>query len=312
MPASRYNRATAEGSVLPRFRRIGLALLAAGLQLACGGSPITPPPPPPPPPVNSVPVIESIAVQGRRPRQPARFADLRETVDVTAAVRDAETPLDQLVYQWTATVGTFSGTGPVVTWTAPETAATPAAVTITLRVVENYGHPGQPKSYSQAVTGTQTIALHDSAREVGDMARRFLTEFSKPQTNQDWSNVMKDFDFTGTVCPDPRTVESERLDVVFHYSNFFMHKYDIGPATVSVNFGRWCEVPQRAPKPADACAAVPVNWDSTFLPDGTRGMAAGIDYISAAYSPDGSRWWLCSSDFPPVTTQGYSFYSSGR
>ena len=96
--------------------RVSITLLAALLAVfsaACGGSPTTPTPPPPPvnPPVNSAPSIDSIAVQGRRLRQPARFADLREVVDVSATVRDAETPLDQLAYQWSATAGTFIQAG---------------------------------------------------------------------------------------------------------------------------------------------------------------------------------------------------------
>src|SRR5688572_30744729 len=91
-----------------------LALLAVILVPGCGGSPTQPPPgtnPPTNPPANTLPAIDSIAVQGRRARQPARFAELREILDVTATVRDSETALEELIYQWSATAGTFSGTG---------------------------------------------------------------------------------------------------------------------------------------------------------------------------------------------------------
>ena len=94
-----------------------------------------------------MPSIDAITAQGRRPRQPARFADLRETIDVSATVRDTETSLDELVYQWSATAGTFTGSGRNVTWTAPDAATTPGSVTITLKVIENYGHPGRPRSF---------------------------------------------------------------------------------------------------------------------------------------------------------------------
>ena len=252
---------------------------------------------------NAVPVIESIAVQGRRANQPARMADLRETVDVTGTVTDAETPVAQLTYQWTATAGTFSGTGGQVTWTAPESASTPSNVTITLRVVENYGN-----NLSHQVTATQTVALHDSSKEVGDMAYRFLTEFSKPQTNRDWRDIMRDFDLQGGTCADAREIESEREDVERHYDNFFMHQYTVGTPSVGIGFDQGCSVPGRGVKPGDACATIPVTWDSTG-PDGRR-VTSGVDYVSAAYSVDASKWFLCSSDFLGSSTLGHTFYSS--
>ncbi|HEX2213848.1 MAG TPA: hypothetical protein VHH12_10450, partial [Mycobacterium sp.] len=195
------------------------ALVLAAAVVACGGSPTnpgpTPPPPPPsPPPANATPTIDGITVQGRRPGQPARFADIRETLDVAATVRDSETPVEELVYQWSATAGTFGGTGRTVTWTAPDSASTPTTVTLTLKVIENYGHPGQPKNFSQEVSSTVAVALHDSVKEVGDMSVRFLTEFSKPQTNRDWRDVMRDFNRER--CPDTREYDDERRSVEDH------------------------------------------------------------------------------------------------
>jgi hypothetical protein len=288
--------------------RLVLALCACLLLAACGGSPTAPPPPPPPPPppANSLPSIDGIAVQGRRAGQPARFADVRETVDVVATVRDAETPVDELTYQWTATTGTFTGAGRAVTWTAPESASTPAMVTITLKVIENYGHPGQPRNYSQEVSGTQTLALHDSGREVGEMAVRFLTEFSKPQTNQDWQDVMRDF--KAAACARPGEVDAERLDVVNHYENFVMHAYTIGQPTVNVAFGGSCAF-RPANLVGDACAITTVDWDSTDLRNGSRARTQGRSHISASYSTADTRWWLCGSHFEPTTSLLHPFYA---
>lgn len=284
---------------------VAAALLAAGLA-ACGGSPTTPPPPPPvPPPANALPSIDGITVQGRRTRQPAQFADLRETVDVAATVRDAETSVDELAYQWSATAGTFSGTGRSVTWTAPDAAVTPGTVTITLKVVEAYGHPGQAKIYSQDVSGTQTLSLHDSAKEVGDMSVRFLTEFSKPQTNKDWQDIMKDF--KGAACPDAGEVANEKDDVINHYSFFTMHNYRIDPAVVSFNFKGVCAYKAKA---GDACVSVPLMWDSTDGRTGSRKTTTGTDHLTAAYSSIDGRWWLCSSYFQDAAaTFGHAFYS---
>lgn len=252
---------------------------------------------------NAPPVITSMTARGSRANQPADFADLGESLTVSAQVTDSETPLTQLSYQWSATLGTFIGQGPAVTWRAPATAATPVAVTLTLRVVELYGANG---ALQHEVSRLHTLSLHDSPREVGDMARRFLTEFSQPQTNQDWRSVMRDFDFQGRTCPDPRQVEEERLDVVKHYTNFVMHQYAIGAASVTVDFGQLCPVGNR---PGDACVSVPVSWDSTDTRTNVRQTTTGVDYLSAAYSSSDARWWLCSSDFPgSAQAAGHSFY----
>lgn len=245
---------------------------------------------------NALPVIESIAVQGRRANQPARMADLRETVDVMATVTDAETPVEQLTYQWTATAGTFSGTGRQVTWTAPESATTPATVTITLRVTERYG-----TNSSHEVMRTQTLALHDSTAEVGRMSREFLVAFSTTSI-KDWQVVMKDFN--RSACPVPREYDDERDQVVNHYTNFTMISFDVGAASVSVDFGGSCAYAL----PGDACASVPVMWDSTG-PSG-RSSTSGIDHLTAVYSTVDSRWWLCSSRYEvPTSSVGHAFYS---
>ncbi|MEO5895627.1 MAG: hypothetical protein ABIS06_07990 [Vicinamibacterales bacterium] len=296
------------------MRTLGLFLAAIATALAlngCGGS-TTPTQPPPvvlPPPVNAMPSVTAITVQGKRPRQPARFADAAETIDVSATVTDAETPVDELTYEWTAAVGTFSGTGRNVTWTAPADVPAPIDVTLTLKVTERYGHPGQPKDFSQNVSATQTLSLHDSRKEVGDMSVRFLTEFSKPQTNKDWRDIMRDF--KATACPKPSEVDSERVDVENHYNNFFMNTYRLDAATTVVNFGGSCNIPKRDPLAGDACASVPVLWDSTEVTKtpSIRRTVTGVDYLAAAYAPADRRWWLCASQFIDANTFGSSFYS---
>ena len=231
------------------------------------------------------------------------MADLREIIDVSATVRDTETNVDELTYQWTATAGTFTGNGRTVTWTAPESAATPLMVTITLKVVEQYGHPGQPKTFSQDVSSTQTLSLHDSVKEVGDMSRQFLTDFSTT-TLQDSNVIMRNFN--RAICPRPVEVDDERAQVENHYKNFVMNAYTIGPAQVSINFGEWCAVPGEF-LPGDACSAVRVMWDSNG-PTG-RMVTKGVDLLTAVYSSTDSRWWLCSSRFENDSSSGNAFYS---
>ena len=286
--------------------------LAAVLTACGGGTPTAPqpsPPPTPPPPVqppnNVAPTIETIVVQGRRPGQPPRFADLKERIDVTATVNDQETPIEELTFQWTATAGTFDGTGKTVAWTAPDSATTPSKVTITLKIVENYGHPGQPKNFSHEVTSTVEVALHDSTSEVRRMAEQFLVDFS--DTNiKDWQYIMRNFN--AGACPSPSDVEAEKEDVIRHYTEFQMISSRVGDGKVSVNFRSFC--PFRG-RPGDACAVVPVYWDSQKI-QGSRSVVEGEDFLAAAYSTKDARWYLCSSDFAAFDTLAPSHSSYAR
>jgi IPT/TIG domain-containing protein len=263
-------------------------------------------------PPNNVPTIVSIAAAGTRPNEPANFADLGETIRVTATVRDDETALDQLEYNWKATIGgnetgTFSGTGASVTWRAPDAAAgldpaKGADVTITLKVVEKYGPGG---AFQHEVTGTRTLSLHNSTSEVGDMAVRFLTEFSKPETNRDWRDIMRDFNFTGKVCPVPGEVDDEHDQVVTHYENFTMLNFRVDRASSRINFRGTCEFDL----PGDACIAVGVFWNSRDNRNGSVASTSGVDYLTAVYAPGDSRWWLCSSRYTQTGNLGPTFYS---
>jgi hypothetical protein len=286
---------------LPRYlgkiAALGLSLGGLLLLASCGGgSPTTPTPPvggggnqqPPP---NNLPVIDSIVAQGTRPKEPANFADAGEAVPIVAKVHDDETAAEQLTYDWSATAGTFSGQGAAVTWTAPATVSASAPITITLKVTEKYGPPGAPQAFQHDVTGTATVSLHDSIKEVGDMSRQFLLDFSD-STITNIPYVMRNFSLAR--CPHANEVIDETNDVTQNRENFQILNSRIGAAKVTVNFGGTC--PFRA-RTGDACALVPAYWESIDLHTRARGAVDGNDIISAVYAPDDSRWWLCASDY---------------
>jgi len=287
--------------------RLFVAAIVA-LSISCGDSPMRPgpvdppPPPPPPPPANTVPVIESISVQGARRNQPANFADVAETVDVTAVVRDQETATDQLQYFWTANLGTVNGTGARVSWRAPASIQAPTAVTITLEVVERYG-----TNLEHRVTRTAPVSLHDSVKEVGDMARQFLLDFS--DTNiKDAGVIMRNFS-TPATCPEPGEVTAERDQVTSHYQNYRMLESRIGPANVSIDFRGSCPVPTGR-RLGDACAFVPSYWRSVNLTTNKEEEVDGIDIVAAIYRPADTRWWLCASNYDgrSLRSTAASFY----
>jgi hypothetical protein len=248
---------------------------------------------------NTPPVIKSVTAKGRKANEPAGYADVGETIDVTAIVEDAETALDKLTYQWTATVGTISGTGPVVTWGAPAAATTPTDVTITLTVVETYRAPdasGLPVDKENKVSATTTVALHNSIKEVGDMTSDFLVNFSHSDIGVD--QVLRDF---STSCTG---YASERADVIANRQNFVITAYTVGNPSVTINFKGVCPFRSRA---GDACAAAAVQWTSRNKTTGVVGTTKGTDYVTGVF--DRGRWWLCDSDYDgaavPSSLQGF-------
>ena len=269
-------------------------LLAVGFS-ACGAKSPTQPNPATggnggqTPPPNTPPVIDGITAQGSRPKEPAHYADVGESIRIAATVHDAETTTDRLDYQWTASVGDLSGTGATVTWTAPKSIESPMVVTIGLTVVENYGSGSS--SGQNTVTGTSKISLHDSESEVGGMARGFLLDFSD-STIRDVPYIMRNF--SRARCPHPKDVDDETDDVTNNRKNFTILDFEIGDAKVSVDFGGQCPFRSRL---GDACAVVPSFWQSIDLRDNSKGAVDGDDIISAVFAPSDDRWWLCASDY---------------
>jgi hypothetical protein len=225
---------------------------------------------------------------------PNRFADLDEAITVTATVIDAETPADQLKYEWSADTGTFSGTGREVTWRAPAQASTPAVVRLNLAVVETYqttNSQGLPTTAENRVTGSIDIRLHASAKEVRDMAVDFLVAFSQQRLSPD--QIVSNFSDS---CPGKR---AERGQVADNQATFTITSYSVEPnPQTDVAFGGTCRFRNVA---GDACVYVPVRWVSTVKADGSTEIATGTDQVSAIYESD--RWRLCDSDFLGTTTR---------
>lgn len=239
------------------------------------------------------PVIQAITAQGTRTREPAGFADLNEEINVSVTAQDPDTPSASLTYGWSAAAGTFSGTtGASVRWRAPQAPfTTPEAVTLTVTVSDG----------ALQVTGTVTVSVHDSVKEVADMARTFLEDFSRQQLSPE--EVVRNFT---DACNGK---EDELLDVRNNQLNYKIAQppaangWTVSAPQVTVNFGSVCSFRAR---PGDACASASVKWVSTCIReqrlDGTKvcdlgetNTTTGVDWVAARYTAD--RWWLCSSDF---------------
>lgn len=252
---------------------------------------------------NESPTITSLKAQGSREDEPAQFADLGEEISITATVTDPESAPDSLTYEWSADIGTFSGTGAAVKWRAPTTGATPVKATLTLTVVESYqtiNDSGLPVTAENRVTKLVTVSVHDSAKEVGDMSRLFLEDFSRQELSPD--QIIRNF------TDHCRGKANELDDVRNNQRTQDIQSWSVDAPQVTIKFGGECSFRARD---GDACADVPVDWTSRCVNEtnfegekvcdlGHVGRAKGIDQVSARYID--SRWWLCDSDFNGAVT----------
>lgn len=244
---------------------------------------------------NAPPLITRIRARGTRPGIPYQFADLGEEINIAATVEDPDTPVDQLVYEWKATAGTITGSGSTVRWRAPDFGT--QEYTVMLTVIDRYkveGPNGTSVTLETRVDGSTRISVHDSVKEISDMAREFLLDFSLQRPE---SVILKNFTVSAG-CPKGRAAEAS--DVKINQSTYTIQSYTIGTPDVAVRFAGACRYRDRL---GDACAYVPSIWNSL---DKTKNnaptLADGTDQVTAMY--EGNRWYLCDSDFIPRGTNG--------
>jgi hypothetical protein len=235
---------------------------------------------------NEPPTIAGITAKGSGRNEPGGYSDIDETLNVVATVTDPETAVGDLKFQWSADEGTFNGAGPTVTWTSPHDVPSPHNVTLTLTVIETYqttDDNGLPATKENKTTGTAIVSLHDSRKEVRDMAEQFMDDFSHSEVPK--STVMRNFlDSCRTPTGEDADVDKNRE--LWHIDSY---KQD-GSTSVDLRFGIRCEKDVGA---FDACAYVPWEWHSTCKRTGQKSNVSGKDQVSAIYQ--GNRWWLCTS-----------------
>ena len=266
------------------------ALLSLTLVVIACGTESTTGPTPSPPPNNAQPVVTSILVKGTLSREPSQYATLGETVNVTAMVTDAETPVNQLTYEWSSSVGgTFGGNAATTTWTAPATlpGTTPVNATLTLTVIERVD-----ATRNNRVTATSVVDLHNSPKEVGDLAVLFLEDFSK-QLPVD--TVMRHF---SNNCP---TTADERQDVINQQAAVEVMSYDLGQPTTTIPFSGVCPFRNRS---GDACSNISVRWTSRIKSTGAISNSSGLDQVTAVL--ENGNWKLCASDYQELSATGAS------
>jgi hypothetical protein len=247
--------------------------------VACGSDAPTRPgpiqqPPPQPQPANSAPVIESIAVSSER-------VETDTDVTVTAAVRDAESPLEQLRFEWAADAGTFSGTGASVRWRLPRGAATPGQHTLRLTVVEPMGATQQSVS-----ANSPSIRVHDSQKELGDLALRFLGDFANSSVAADVA--VREFSDS---CSGK---QSEREDVQNNRRHYQILSSELNLASVRVRVP-WSEADMTVRCKFTSRQTACSSSSPSGCRVGSTVTVQGNCNLTAVYEQQ--RWLLCSSRF---------------
>src|SRR4051812_3189672 len=257
-----------------------LFVAAVAWSSACSDSkPPTSPTPTPPPP-NAEPVIVSLTASGPR-------VDADADLTLTAVVQDAETPLDQLAYQWSSTPigGDFIGTGAQIRWRAPHGQTTPAIYSIKLTVVEKYVSAGQPAQHE--VSKAVDVHYNDSPAEVRRIGMRFLTELF-PDFGVAAASAVQDFSDS---CPGKF---AELSDVTNNRKEFHILSGTYSPG--AINF----DAAKTSASLSGQCTFVDIPKNPSNPNYNRRESVTGVCSLTAVY--ESWRWYLCTSTFRGIGT----------
>jgi hypothetical protein len=154
---------------------VAVLAVAAILSGACAAPPpVTTPPPAPPP--NQSPVISKVIAD------PADVISGKSTT-ITAVANDPDN--DPITYTWSASDGTVTGTGNVVTWTAPSNTG---SFTIGLTVKDSRGGQATSNATVNVIGATKTVTLNTVASETGSVDKKDAT-YAETKAGDDANNV---------------------------------------------------------------------------------------------------------------------------
>jgi hypothetical protein len=269
-----------------------VALAAALIMAACGGGagPTPIPPPPPPPVVNTPPVVKSIAVSDTR-------VEAGAPVTLTATVEDAETPVANLSFSWTIPPGSVTGTGngSTLTFTPSPELRTPADYEIGVTVTERYTSAGVQAE--NKATGSVTLHVNNSPRELADMSLRFLGDFANSKVSPD-KCVAEFSDSCRGKKAEFDDIDDNRHDYEIIASTLRHTSLTIASSRVSATVHTFCSFTSKVitTQPRDEyCLSHNCALGSI------QGPVTG-DCITTNVYQNG-RWWLCDSSFGPLPGQ---------
>lgn len=246
--------------------------------------------PSPPGSGNSPPAIRSILGGTNR-------AEVGTEIELSAAVLDQETSPGSLLYEWSATGGTLSGSGPSVRWRAP-VSATPPAHEIALTVIERYASSGggKPRQLENRTSATAHVYVNNSPAELGGLAFTFIDDFI--HTERTPAYAVRNF------SDNCRGKADELGDIVRNRAEFVVDPTASSFTLRSITYNTPANVPTQA---TFAIVRLNCHFVSTSRVTGIRGPADGICRLTNVY--EHFRWRLCESLFDPPagTTSSFIF-----
>jgi hypothetical protein len=204
-----------------------------------------------------------------------------ETVTLTAAVVDKETPADQMTYQWAAApvAGVFTGSGRQVIWQAPHGQRTPDLYTITVTVTENLPD-ASPKQYQ--IPASVQVHYNDSYKTIREKGERFLTRLF-PDYSVSPDRAVQDFSDS---CPGKED-ERENVEDNRRYYQILSGSYSVESISLS-------------PDRMSGTMIGTCTFQDIRRADNVRETVTGTCTLTAVY--ENWDWYLCDSTFRGRTT----------
>lgn len=254
-------------------------LLALCLIPGCGDSL---PGPSPPPVVNNQPPVISSVVAG------ADRVEAGTEVEVVATVTDAETPIEQLAYAWSAMPagGVFTGTGARVRWRAPSGVTSPDTYRFVVTVSEQYTSQGQARTNTVTSSSSGTH-YNDSVAEITAIAAQFYKDFGTYSVSA--TECVRNFSNSCSgKTEELRDIQDNRNRTDFRIVGSTL----LGSPAVSIGSQRvTAEYRQRC------------QFEDVEIRTGRHYRVEGGCFLTAVY--ENWRWWLCESHFQePIVVTG--------
>jgi hypothetical protein len=237
---------------------------------------------------NAPPVIESITASPR--------AEAKTELTVTVVAQDQETGPANLIYEWSSTGGSFTGTGASVRWLAPAISA-PTAFQLTVAVIERYttaAAGGGIETRENRVTATTTVHANDSSPEVTGLATTFIDDFIHTERSPEF--CVRNFSDS---CAGK---QDELQDIRENRRQFVINPGLSSLGAGTIHFFDIADPVRQVPvAPSQAGAAeflAPCRFAATTLGSGVFGVAVGTCRLTTVY--ENWQWRLCVSNFLPA------------
>jgi len=228
---------------------------------------------------NTPPVVKAIVGTENR-------AEVGRPFTLIATVEDAETALDKLTYTWSAPTGTFSGTGATVQWTPGADLQTPADVTVTLTVTESYASGSS--QLQNTATGTASVHLNNSPKELADLSLRFLGDFADSKVSPD--RCVSEFTPNCSGKKDEFSdISGNRHDFQILSSTLRATAVDEPTASGKRTVHTFCAFTSRV------ITTEPQTCSKADCPFNSVQSVQGDCFTTNVYEQ--GRWWLCESHF---------------